>query len=96
MAGVTPILNAVLSRLKSPMALIGLIAFVDALGFAITLPVFPLYAKDELAASATQITGVQIGLSATALLIVVGVAVDTMRQLEAQLIMRNYEGIISR
>jgi preprotein translocase subunit SecY len=42
------------------------------------------------------ITGVQIGLSATALLIVVGVAVDTMRQLEAQLIMRNYEGIISR
>jgi preprotein translocase subunit SecY len=43
-----------------------------------------------------SITGVQIGLSATALLIVVGVAVDTMRQLEAQLIMRNYEGIISR
>jgi DHA1 family tetracycline resistance protein-like MFS transporter len=41
------------------MALIGLIAFVDALGFAITLPVFPLYAKDELAASAAQITGVQ-------------------------------------
>jgi len=41
------------------MALIGLIAFVDALGFAITLPVFPLYAKDELAATAAQITGVQ-------------------------------------
>lgn len=59
MAGVTPILNAVLSRLKSPVALIGLVAFVDALGFAITLPVFPLYAKDELAATAAQITGVQ-------------------------------------
>ncbi len=43
-----------------------------------------------------QITGVQIGLSATALLIVVGVAVDTMRQLEAQLVMRNYEGFINR
>ncbi len=42
------------------------------------------------------ITGVQIGLSATALLIVVGVAIDTMRQLEAQLVMRNYEGFISR
>ena len=42
------------------------------------------------------ITGVQIGLSATALLIVVGVAVDTMRQLEAQLVMRNYEGFINR
>jgi preprotein translocase subunit SecY len=29
------------------------------------------------------------------LLIVVGVAIDTMRQLEAQLMMRNYEGFIS-
>jgi preprotein translocase subunit SecY len=28
------------------------------------------------------------------LLIVVGVAIDTMRQLEAQLLMRNYEGFI--
>lgn len=43
-----------------------------------------------------QITGVQIGLGATALLIVVGVAIDTMRQLEAQLVMRNYEGFINR
>lgn len=43
-----------------------------------------------------QITGVPIGLGATALLIVVGVAVDTMRQLEAQLVMRNYEGFINR
>ena len=34
-------------------------------------------------------------LSATSLLIVVGVAIDTMRQLEAQLMMRNYEGFIS-
>jgi preprotein translocase subunit SecY len=43
-----------------------------------------------------SITGVQIGLGSTALLIVVGVAVDTMRQLEAQLIMRDYEGFLSR
>jgi preprotein translocase subunit SecY len=43
-----------------------------------------------------RLTGLQIGLSATSLLIVVGVAVDTMRQLEAQLLMRNYEGFISR
>ena len=33
-------------------------------------------------------------LSSTALLIMVGVALDTMRQLEAQLLMRNYEGFI--
>jgi preprotein translocase subunit SecY len=44
---------------------------------------------------AAQITGVQtLFLSATSLLIVVGVAIDTMRQLEAQLMMRNYEGFI--
>jgi preprotein translocase subunit SecY len=43
-----------------------------------------------------SITGVQIGLGSTALLIVVGVAVDTMRQLEAQLIMRDYEGFLTR
>ncbi|MGQ9925930.1 MAG: preprotein translocase subunit SecY [Chloroflexaceae bacterium] len=43
-----------------------------------------------------SITGLQIGLGSTALLIVVGVAVDTMRQLEAQLVMRDYEGFLSR
>jgi preprotein translocase subunit SecY len=43
-----------------------------------------------------SITGVQLGLGSTALLIVVGVAVDTMRQLEAQLVMRDYEGFLSR
>lgn len=42
------------------------------------------------------VTGVQIGLGATSLLIVVGVAIDTMRQLEAQLVMRNYEGFITK
>lgn len=35
-------------------------------------------------------------LQSTALLIVVGVALDTMRQLEAQLIMRNYRGFVGR
>jgi preprotein translocase subunit SecY len=44
---------------------------------------------------ASEITGVQtLFLGATSLLIVVGVAIDTMRQLEAQLMMRNYEGFI--
>jgi len=40
-------------------------------------------------------TGVQtLSLQATALLIVVGVGLDTMRQLEAQLLMRNYRGFV--
>jgi preprotein translocase subunit SecY len=44
---------------------------------------------------AQTLTGTQaLTLSATALLIVVGVGLDTMRQLEAQLIMRNYRGFI--
>ncbi|MSP78336.1 MAG: preprotein translocase subunit SecY [Dehalococcoidia bacterium] len=44
---------------------------------------------------AQKVTGIQgIQLSSTALLIVVGVALDTMRQLEAQLTMRRYEGFI--
>jgi preprotein translocase subunit SecY len=44
---------------------------------------------------ATQITDIRaLTLSSTSLLIVVGVALDTMRQLEAQLLMRSYEGFI--
>jgi preprotein translocase subunit SecY len=44
---------------------------------------------------ASLITGLNtLQLGATSMLIVVGVAVDTMRQLEAQLMMRNYEGFI--
>jgi preprotein translocase subunit SecY len=44
---------------------------------------------------ATRLTDVQaLTLSSTGLLIVVGVVLDTMRQIEAQLLMRNYEGFI--
>jgi preprotein translocase subunit SecY len=44
---------------------------------------------------AAEITGVRtLQISATSVLIVVGVAIDTMRQLESQLMMRNYEGFI--
>ncbi len=45
---------------------------------------------------AQSITNVQqLAISSTGLLIVVGVVLDTMKQLEAQLMMRNYEGFIS-
>jgi preprotein translocase subunit SecY len=44
---------------------------------------------------ATTLTNVQaLTLSGTGLLIVVGVVLDTMKQLEAQLLMRNYSGFI--
>ena len=43
----------------------------------------------------TRITGVEaLTLSSTSLLIMVSVALDFMRQLEAQLLMRNYEGFL--
>jgi preprotein translocase subunit SecY len=45
---------------------------------------------------ATGLTGVQaLQISAAGLLIVVAVIIDTMRQIEAQMMMRNYEGFIS-
>ena len=55
------------------------------LGFVAVLPFF-----------ATSLTNVQaLQISAAGLLIVVGVVLDTMRQIEAQMVMRNYEGFIS-
>ena len=44
---------------------------------------------------ATRITGnLNLGIQSTAMLIAVGVALDTMKQLEAQLTMRRYEGFL--
>jgi preprotein translocase subunit SecY len=44
---------------------------------------------------AGQFTGIQVlTLSSTGILIVVGVVLDTLKQLEAQLMMRHYEGFI--
>jgi preprotein translocase subunit SecY len=47
-----------------------------------------------LATSWFNIASGSLTISSTGLLIVVGVVLDTMKQLEAQLLMRNYEGFI--
>ena len=39
-------------------------------------------------------TGASFAFGGTSILIVIGVALDTMKQLEAQLMMRNYEGFL--
>lgn len=39
-------------------------------------------------------TGLQIAFGGTSLLIAVGVALETMKQIEAQMLMRNYEGFL--
>jgi len=40
-------------------------------------------------------TGLNIYFGGTSILIVVGVALDTMKQIESQMLMRHYEGFIS-
>jgi preprotein translocase subunit SecY len=42
----------------------------------------------------SNLSGVGVGLGGTSILIVVSVVVETMKQLEAQLMMRSYEGFI--
>jgi len=44
----------------------------------------------------TQGLGIQFYFGGTSLLIVVGVAMDTIQQVESQLVMRNYEGFMKR
>jgi preprotein translocase subunit SecY len=44
----------------------------------------------------TQGMGIQFYFGGTSLLIVVGVAMDTIQQVESQLVMRNYEGFMRR
>jgi preprotein translocase subunit SecY len=57
--------------------------------FLATIAVMPYFVS-----KATNIN--TFTFSSTAVLIVVGVAIDTMKQLEAQLMMRQYEGFINR
>ncbi len=81
-------LNGVLGRIT----IIG--AFF--LGFVAVLPyLVGLIANGIAGTQATQLTGFNsLIISSTGLLIVVGVVLDTMKQIEAQLMMRNYEGFI--
>jgi preprotein translocase subunit SecY len=41
-----------------------------------------------------EFTALKIGFGGTSLLIAVGVALDTMKQLETQMVMRNYQGFL--
>ncbi|MBP8845816.1 MAG: preprotein translocase subunit SecY, partial [Thermoanaerobaculia bacterium] len=44
----------------------------------------------------TEGMGISFFFGGTSLLIVVGVAMDTLQQIESQLVMRNYEGFLKR
>ena len=86
-------LEAVVGVLLFPLALIWFIPGAVFLGIIAIMPgIMSLLGEilqiQSLRQSALVITG-------AGLIIVVGVVIDTMRQLEAQLLMRHYEGFIS-
>ena len=67
----------------------GRITLAGALFLAVITVVLPL-----LTAAITQVSPTSLYLGGTAILIVVGVALDTMKQIETQLLMRQYKGFI--
>jgi len=71
----------VLSRLTLPGAF-----------FLAFIAVFPTYLGTYFDLSTSSRTF----LGGTSLLIMVGVALDTMRQMESQMMMRSYEGFLDR
>jgi preprotein translocase subunit SecY len=58
--------------------------------FLAAVAVLPYFISDAMG------LGTQIFLGGTSMLIVVGVSLDTVRQLESQLMMRNYEGFLRK
>ncbi|MGB7341993.1 MAG: preprotein translocase subunit SecY [Phototrophicaceae bacterium] len=69
---------------------LGIIAVVPGIVQFINSIIFPL----ETVAAHNPATNPAAVLTGAGLIIVVGVVVDTLRQLEAQLVMRNYEGFM--
>jgi preprotein translocase subunit SecY len=97
-------LNDVLTRLTTVGAIyLAFIAFVPQLllsGFRVARLPFIGTAVDNFLASVPILSWIPTGLGyqfyfgGTSLLILVGVAMDTIAQIEAQLVMRNYEGFL--
>jgi preprotein translocase subunit SecY len=70
---------------------LGIIAVIPGIVQFINSLIFPLEASGSAQSAATNPAAI---LTGAGLIIVVGVVIDTMRQLEAQLVMRNYEGFM--
>lgn len=66
-------------------------------GFKVqALPWIGTFLEANLPKFITQGMGIDFYFGGTSILIVVGVAMDTMQQIEAQLVMRNYDGFMRR
>lgn len=97
-------LNAILTRLTTVGAIyLVLVAFVPQLllsGFKVARLPFVGESVDNFLTSTPLLSWIPTGLGyqfyfgGTSLLILVGVAMDTVAQIEAQLVMRNYEGFL--
>jgi preprotein translocase subunit SecY len=70
---------------------LGVIAVVPGVVDFINRLLFPL----EATAATTAATNAALVIGGSGLIIVVGVVIDTLRQIEAQLVMRNYEGFMN-
>ncbi|MGQ9572653.1 MAG: preprotein translocase subunit SecY [Dehalococcoidia bacterium] len=64
------------------------------LGFVAVIPYVAAALTGEQSLNLGRGGGLSLGITSAGLIIVVGVVLDTMRQLEAQLLMRQYEGFI--
>jgi preprotein translocase subunit SecY len=97
-------LNSILTRLTTVGALyLAFVAFVPQLllsGFRVARLPFIGTAVDNFLTATPGLSWIPTGLGyqfffgGTSLLILVGVAMDTIAQIEAQLVMRNYEGFL--
>jgi preprotein translocase subunit SecY len=94
-------IDAVLSRLTLVGALyLAAVAAVPEIlisGLRVeTLPLIGTFLDQNLPDWFTQGMGLQFYFGGTSILIVVGVAMDTLQQIEAQLVMRHYDGFMRR
>ena len=94
-------IDSVLSRLTlvgaSYLAAIAILPEFLISGFKVqTLPFIGTFLEANLPQWITQGMNIEFYFGGTSILIVVGVAMDTMQQIEAQLVMRHYDGFMRR
>lgn len=94
-------IDSVLSRLTLLgavyLAAVAVIPEIMISGFRVgQLPLIGVFLDQNLPAWLTQGLNIDFYFGGTSILIVVGVAMDTMQQVEAQLVMRHYDGFMRR
>jgi len=94
-------IDAILARITLAgavyLALIALLPEVLMMGFRVEpIPFVGPWLDSVLPQFITQGLNVQFYFGGTSLLIIVGVAMDTVQQIESQLIMRHYDGFMKK